>query len=74
MLALQISISIQFSAQLLGNRWHCASDTKNVDWLLNGISNADVQTNVRLFQYVQSFIFCPTITSANYFVFFFSFL
>ena len=26
------------------------------DWFLNGISNADFQTNVKLCQYVQSFI------------------
>ena len=38
------------AAQLLGNRWHCASDKKKIDWLLNGIST------VRLFQLVQSFI------------------
>ena len=26
-----------YAAQLLGNRWHCASDMKNVDWFFNGI-------------------------------------
>ena len=44
------------AAQLLGNRWHCASDKKKIDWLLNGISTADFQINVRLFQLVHSFI------------------
>ena len=31
------------AAQLLGNRWHGASDKKKIDWLLNGISTADFQ-------------------------------
>ena len=44
------------AAQLLGNRWHCASDKKKIDWLLNGISTTDFQINVRLFQLAQSFI------------------
>ena len=44
------------AALLLGNRWHCASDMKKIDWLLNGISHVDFDTNVMLFQYVQSFI------------------
>ena len=44
------------AAQLLGNRWHGASDKKKIDWLLNGISTADFQISVRLFQLVQSFI------------------
>ena len=35
--------------QLLGNRWHGASDKKKIDWLLNGISTADFQIKVRLF-------------------------
>ena len=43
-------------AQLLGYRWHCASDKKKIDWLLNGISTADFQINIRLFQLAQSFI------------------
>ena len=43
------------AAQLLGNRWHYASDKKKIDWLVNGISTADFQINVRLFQLVQSF-------------------
>ena len=34
------------AAQLLGNRWHCASDKKKIDWLLNGISTADFQINL----------------------------
>ena len=38
------------AAQLFGNRWHCASDKKKVDWFLNGISNAHSKTNVRLFK------------------------
>ena len=37
------------AAQLLGNRWHGASDKNKIDWLLNGISNADFQFKVRLF-------------------------
>ena len=44
------------AALLLGNRWHCASDMKKIDWFLNGISHDDFDTNVMLFQYVQSFI------------------
>ena len=43
------------TAQLLGSGWHCASDKKKIDWLLNGISVADFQINLRLFQLVQSF-------------------
>ena len=35
---------------------YCASDKKKIDWLLNGISTADFQINVRLFQLAQSFI------------------
>ena len=34
------------AAKLLGNRWHCASDKKKIDWLLNGISTADFQINL----------------------------
>ena len=37
------------AVQLLGNRWHGASDKKKIDWLLNGISTADFQIKVRLF-------------------------
>ena len=44
------------AAQLLGNRWHCASDKKKMDWFLYGMSSVDFQINVRLFQLVQSFI------------------
>ena len=44
------------TALLLGNRCHCASDMKKIDWFLNGISHVDFDTNVMLFQYVQSFI------------------
>ena len=44
------------AALLLGNRWHCASDMKKIDWFLSGISHVDFDTNVMLFQYVQSFI------------------
>ena len=50
------SILLSTVAQLLGYRWHCASDKKKIDWLLNGISTADFQINVRLFQLAQSFI------------------
>ena len=42
---------------VLGNRWHCASDNKKIDWLLNGTSTADFQIIIRLFQLVQSFVF-----------------
>jgi len=34
------------AALLLGNRWHCASDMKKIDWFLNGISHVDFDTNV----------------------------
>ena len=44
------------AALLLGNRGHCTSDTKKIDWFLKGISHVDFDTNVMLFQYVQSFI------------------
>ena len=44
------------AAHFLENRWHCASDKKKIDWLLNGISTSDFLINVRLFQLVQSFI------------------
>ena len=42
---------------VLGNRLHCASDNKKIDWLLNGTSTADFQIIIRLFQLVQSFVF-----------------
>ena len=35
------------AAQLLENRWHCASDKKKIDWLLNDISIADLISNQR---------------------------
>ena len=41
---------------VLGNRWHCASDNKKIDWPLNGTSTADFQIIIRLFQLVQSFV------------------
>ena len=41
---------------VLENRWHCASDNKKIDWLLNGTSTADFQIIIRLFQLVQSFV------------------
>ena len=41
---------------VLGNRWHCPSDNKKIDWLLNGASTADFQIIIRLFQLVQSFV------------------
>ena len=43
-------------AQLLGNRWPCVSGVKKIDWFLNGICHVNFDTNVMLFQYVQSFI------------------
>ena len=36
------------AAHLLENRWHCASDKKKIDWLLNGISNSDFLINITL--------------------------
>ena len=49
-----------------------------MDWLLNGISTADFQLNVRLFQLVQSFIslltrFCMLVAVCVLYIFFFSF-
>ena len=44
------------AAHFLENRWHCASNKKKIDWLLNGISTSDFLINVRLFQLLQSFI------------------
>ena len=41
---------------VLENRWHCPSDNKKSDWLLNGTSTADFQIIIRLFQLVQSFV------------------
>ena len=40
----------------LDGRSQCASDKEKIDWLLNGISAADFQVNVRLFQLVWSFV------------------
>ena len=50
---------------LLGNRWHCASDKKKIGWLLYGISTANFQIIVRLFQLVQSFILLSFIASVS---------
>ena len=33
------------AAQLLENRWHCASDKKKIDWLLKDITTADLISN-----------------------------
>ena len=41
---------------IVGNRWHCALDKKEIDWLLNDISTADFQINFRMFQLLQLFI------------------
>ena len=45
-----------YVVHLLGNRWHCASDKKKIDWFLTGISQDDFDPNVMFFQFVQSFI------------------
>ena len=45
------------AGQLLGNRWHCASDNKQINRFLNGISHDDFDFNVIIVGYVQSFIF-----------------
>ena len=37
------------AAQLLGNRWQCASDEKKIDWFLHNISHDDFDTNVMFF-------------------------
>ena len=42
------------ATQLLGNRWHCESDKKIIDSLLNSISTADFQ--IRLFRSA-----CPVV-------------
>ena len=55
-------------AQLLGNRWHCASDKKNIDWFLNGTSHADFETNVRFFSMSKRLFPCPTV-SVNFYLF-----
>ena len=63
---------------LLGNRWHCASDKKKIDWLLNGISTADFQINVRLsilssrlFRYqIDSVSLCACVCVCYFFTFF----
>ena len=52
------------AAQLLGNRWHCASDKKNIDWLLNGISTADFQLKLSCFS-LSSRLFCYQIASVS---------
>ena len=55
MLVALATVSVAISSpvrQLLGNRWNCASDKEKIDWLLTGISTADFQINVRLFQLV----------------------
>ena len=31
------------AAQLLENRWHCASDKKKIEWFSNSISHADLK-------------------------------
>ena len=53
--------------QLLGNRWHCASGKKIIDLLLNGISTADFQINVRC-------ILLSQIASVSFCVYFFVFV
>ena len=57
------------AAQLLGNRWHCASDKNKIDWLLNGISRDDFDTNVMFSRYVQSFISLSRTVSVNLYSF-----
>ena len=49
-------ILLASAAHLLGDRWLSASDKRKIDWLLNGVPDNEFQTNVNLFQSVQSFI------------------
>ena len=50
------NILLASASHLLGDRWLSASDKKRIDWLLNGVPDIEFQTNVNLFQSVQSFI------------------
>ena len=52
------------AAQLAGNRWHCASDKKKIDWFLNGISHDDFAffVSVRPITYFLVFVnFCSFV-------------
>ena len=53
-------------AQLLGNRWHCASDKKKNRLVLKRISDDDFDTDVMFFSMIQSINSFPTflLTSA----------
>ena len=68
------------ATQLLGNRWHCASDKKIIDSLLNSISTADFQ--IRLFRSACSVVYfaikslllvAVCVFYINFFVFLFLF-
>ena len=57
------------AAQLAGNRWHCASDTRKNYWFLNGISHDDFDTNGMFFFSMSNHLFpCPTVF-ANFYSF-----
>ena len=58
------------AAQLLGNRWHFASDKKKIDWFLNSISNADFLLVVSVCPIVYFFVktFLPTCNACVFFV------
>ena len=71
-LLLCVKSCLPAAAQLLGNRWRGDLDKKNIDCLLNGISTADFQINVSLFQLVQSFYFAiKSLLLVAFFFFFF---
>ena len=56
------------AAQLFGNRWHCASDEKKIDWFLKSIYHGDFDTNVMFFSMSNHLFLCSTVF-ANFFSF-----
>ena len=46
------------AAQFLGNRRHCASDKKKIDWFLDGTSHDDLNTNVMFFFCTSNHKYC----------------
>ena len=52
------------AAQLLGNRWHSASDNKTIDWFLNGISHDDFDTNVFSVRPITYFLVQPLLLTS----------
>ena len=56
------------AAQLAGNRWHCASDKKKIDWLLNVFLPMIFDTNVIFFRTSNHFLPFPTV-SVNFYSF-----